>query len=485
MLFKPDVLKTLSNNYTSALKRTQSLRRNAQKSAKLKGMLFETFKEMISEGWVVPVEDGAATDSRCWHLPFFVTKQEKSRIAFDGAAKFDGTALNDVVLPGINLLNGLVEVLTRFRVGRYACIADLSKYFLQVSVPESQRDLFRLVWFKDNDMDEGEIQILKFTRHVWGVNSRPYIALFAIEKLVAENPTNASNLTLSAVESNRYMDDLLLSSDSLEDLETISRESVLLFQSRGFKLHKWVSNSDSKLVLTGMPKSDLGLNIREIDLGSQPMPDSKALGLVWDVENDKLRVLKQNLLDISTRREMLSSLAGQFDPLGILAPCLLEGKLILQNVATLGLGWDDELPEDIVKRWLKWVALMESFADASIPRYCFAGGCEFASREGAEYQLHGFCDASNYAFFCVVYLRRLVNGRSCVAFVQGKVKVVLTTQTSWVISRKELEAAQMCGALMQAAFKALQHLGCSLHFWSDSQVVLKRIINPDLHLPGS
>ena len=97
-----------------ALKQTQSLRQNAQKSAKLKGMLLETFKEMISEGWVVPVEDGAATGSRCSYLPFFVTKQEKSRVVFDGASKFDGTALNDVVLPGINLLNGLVEILTRF-----------------------------------------------------------------------------------------------------------------------------------------------------------------------------------------------------------------------------------------------------------------------------------------------------------------------------------------------------------------------------------
>ena len=81
------------------------------------------------------------------------------------------------------------------------------------------------------------------------------------------------------------------------------------------------------------------------------MPDSKALVLVWYLENDKLRVLNRNLLDISTRREILSSLAGQFDPLGILAPCLLEGKLILRNVATLGLGWDDELPQDILKRW--------------------------------------------------------------------------------------------------------------------------------------
>ena len=136
------------------MKRTQSLRRNAKKSAKLKDMLFETFKEMISNGWVVPVYDGGATDSKCWYLPSFVTKQEKPRVVFDEAATFDGTALNDAVLPGINLLNELVDVLTRFRVGRYACMADLSEYFLQVSVPENQRDLLRLVWFKNNDIDE-------------------------------------------------------------------------------------------------------------------------------------------------------------------------------------------------------------------------------------------------------------------------------------------------------------------------------------------
>ena len=31
---------------------------------------------------------------------------------------------------------------------------------------------------------------------------------------------------------------------------------------------------------------------------------------------------------------MLSVLANQFDPLGILAPCLLGGKLILQRAVT-------------------------------------------------------------------------------------------------------------------------------------------------------
>ena len=65
---------------------------------------------------------------------------------------------------------------------------------------------------------------------------------------------------------------------------------MLLFASRGFKLRKWVANNLSKSVLSFVPSCDLITNIKEIDLCSQSLPDSKALGLVWVVESDRLRV---------------------------------------------------------------------------------------------------------------------------------------------------------------------------------------------------
>ena len=76
-----------------------------------------------------------------WYLSFFVTKQEKTRAVYDGAATFTCKCRNQAVLAGTNLQNDLVEVLIRFRIGRYACIADLSKCFFQVVMPETQRDL--------------------------------------------------------------------------------------------------------------------------------------------------------------------------------------------------------------------------------------------------------------------------------------------------------------------------------------------------------
>ena len=48
-------------------------------------------------------------------------------------------------------------------------------------------------------MDSGEIQIFRCTGQVWGVNSSPYVALMALNRLAADNPTHASMVALKAV----------------------------------------------------------------------------------------------------------------------------------------------------------------------------------------------------------------------------------------------------------------------------------------------
>ena len=352
-----------------------------------------------------------------------------------------------------------------------------------MAIPETQRDLFRIIWFKENDIDIGKKQTFCFTRHVWGINSSPYIALTATNNVVNENVTAASQMTSMAIEENRYMDDMLLACDSLSDLATIASESRQLFAGRRFKLRKWITNSDAASILHDVPKCDLARGVGGVDLRSQPLPDSKALRLLWDPENDRLQIRWENSAKarVRTRRDMSSKLACMFDPLGMAAPFLLGGKLILQSVATSGFGWDDQLPHDILRKWEKWVDTLATATDLSLARDCFPG-YETISCDKIVYQLHDFCDALNSAMSCVIYLRRTVNGASQVSFLLGNSRLVLSNQSNWVISRKELEAAQICSELMLLASKALHRYRCSIHFWTDSQVVLKWIVNPDLHL---
>ena len=79
-------------------------------------------------------------------------------------------------------------------------------------------------------------------------------------------------------------------------------------------------------------------------------------------------------------------------------------------------------------------------------------------------------------------MRRIVNGCTTLNFISGSSRVVLNHQSNRVISRKELEAAKICSDLMLQALKALEDLSCTVKFWTDSQVVHKRITNPELHL---
>ena len=95
--------------------------------------------------------------------------------------------------------------------------------------------------------------------------------------------------------------------------------------------------------MQNIPKNDLARDIIEVDLRSQPLPDSKALCLVWEPQSDRLRIKWEEgaRAEVTTRRSMCSKLASLFDPHGLAAPYLLKGKLLLQKVTTLGFGWDD------------------------------------------------------------------------------------------------------------------------------------------------
>ena len=133
--------------------------------------------------------------------------------------------------------------------------------------------------------------------------------------MIVKNPANSSQVTLSGIEHNRYIHVLLLSDDFLIELMMITSESMELFKSRKFSLHKWAAN----------------LFTREVDLSLDPLPNYSALGWILDTQSDVLRIRCRIFVDPLTPRKILSQLASQFDPLGVGSPFSLGQRLILQN----------------------------------------------------------------------------------------------------------------------------------------------------------
>ena len=136
----------------------------------------------------------------------------------------------------------MLYVITRFHLRQYVVIGNLKEYFFQIGIPSVQHVLFRILWYKDDDLEK-EIETWHFTVHVCGVALSRFIASRCIHQVAKENHTHASSLTVSSLMRNMYVDDLLKSLDTIDEVRTVYRESIQLFADSIFQLTKWATNA--------------------------------------------------------------------------------------------------------------------------------------------------------------------------------------------------------------------------------------------------
>ena len=132
-------------------------------------------------------------------------------------------------------------------------------------------------------------------------------------------------------------------------ITTISNVRELL-KSSGFNLTKFASNSN--VILKSIPQSKLSPNLVNLDLDE--MPVERTLGVLWDPSQDTLKIKAINKDVTETKRGILSFVSSIFDPLGIIAPVVLEPKLIIQELWRRNIDWDTPIPLDLSKKWKAW-----------------------------------------------------------------------------------------------------------------------------------
>ncbi|XP_052750081.1 uncharacterized protein LOC128200500 [Galleria mellonella] len=105
------------DNYESAMRRLQLVERKLDKNEEIKKRYEQQIDTLLKNGYaeVAPPR----SSQRVWYLPHFAVinpqKPGKLRIVHDAAAKTKGISLNDMLLPGPDLLQSLPGVLMRFR----------------------------------------------------------------------------------------------------------------------------------------------------------------------------------------------------------------------------------------------------------------------------------------------------------------------------------------------------------------------------------
>ena len=217
-------------------------------------------------------------------------------------------------------------------------------------------------------------------------------------------------------------------------------------------------------------------SVESRNLDFQESSSQKTLGMLWLIQPDKYGFEIYIKDKPSTRRGMLSTLYSLYDPLGLLSPVVLPAKQMLQELCRMKIGWDGDVPEEIRRKWSKWLTSIPELQHFTVQR------CWNPVRfENAEVQVHHFADASETGYGTATYLR-LSNETGDVEcnLIMSKARVALLKQVS--IPRMELSAATLAVKVDTMLKQELDVHGETI-FWSDSQTVPKYIRNDTARFP--
>ena len=394
-------------------------------------------------------------------------KPNQIRMVFDSSASFQGVSLNSVLLGGPDLANSLLGILLRFRKERIAVTGDIEQMFHSFRIRGDHRNFVRFIWFTNNDPSL-PLRDYRMCVHIFGNAPSPAVATYCLRKCVQGSDVEPD--VFDFVNRNFYVDDGLASFPTEEEaLDMLLRTQTVLKQEGKLRFHKFASNSQQ--VMDALPPEDRAKDLGDINLDLNSAPVQRSLGLAWNLQSDAFSYQFKPKDVALTKRVILSCLNSLYDPLGFIAPVILQGRFIFRDLMTLSLGLDEEVPVDFQTRWRAWCSSLHHLSDLQIPRTY----TPFSLKESDRIDVHLFSDASEKAVSAVAYLKVWKGDDVHVGFVLGKSK--LSPTHGHTIPRLELCAAVLSTELAAFITNQLDVTIDDVKFYTDSRLVLGYIHN--------
>lgn len=254
----------------------------------------------------------------------------------------------------------------------------------------------------------------------YGTASAPYLAVKTLQQHALNNLSTAPRACKIILE-DFYVDDLFSGCETDEAAIELQKELTSVLASGGFPIRKWTSNSVQ--LMNETVDEDRELKVHEFEADGTV----KTLGLLWYPQTDQYG-FKVSITETSsgafTKRRLLSELASIFDPLGMLAPVVISAQILMQQLWLLSIGWDDELPSNVIAKWTRIKNELPAVNDVKINRWINLDTSD-------QFELHGFADASEAAYAAVVYARvTKPNRQSMITVLAAKTRVAPLKQIS-------------------------------------------------------
>ncbi|KAJ0171671.1 hypothetical protein K1T71_012434 [Dendrolimus kikuchii] len=387
------------------------------------------------------------------------------RVVFNASEKTDtGLSLNDLMYRGPNLQQDILSLILKWRKYKYAFTADIEKMFRQIFVHKEDQRYQQIVWRENPNHHLKDYTLATVT---YGTKAAPYLAMMTLKQLAIDERSRYP-VAAKVLEEQFYMDDVLSGAFDITSAKQLQKDLIELLKSGGFNLRKWSANEIA--LLESVDKAESIPNTYDFKYQAS----TKALGLTWNAQQDKFNFMCKLTTQPDakpTKRVLLGEISKIFDPLGWLAPAVVQLKLLFQSVWSIDLKWDDVIPEDMYTRWIRLRADIENIKDIEVPRW-------IGSEQNDTIELHGFCDASLAAYACVVYARIVRQNQVKITLLAAKTKLVPISKTSASkksdisLPRLELSGALLLSKLMTKIKQSLSEYNVQIIAWCDSTAVL-------------
>ena len=483
---------SLKDNSKQAIARQAAVERRVHRSGRGQDYKAEMRKAFDSGAAVrltgVEMESWSGPVHYLVHFPVYKPGSGSTplRIVANSALKncHNGKSLNECMDRGPNTLTDITQVLIKWRGFEETLLYDLSKAYQSLRVGDLERNLRRFKW---RDSPDEAWANYAYDRVTFG-DEVASLALESAKKVVARKGAaydpQAAKLLVEA---------------SLVDDGCTGGSNADCRRMKGVRLKDGsYTGTVPKMLGEGGFSVKFMVHAKHCTKEEADSLGGKVLGIEFDAMRDTLHfnfsvrfkllgrhrsakpeheVLDLKELDritsgsrILTKRQALSFLMGQYDPLGLVSPLMVRGKLLLRRTMQSGRGWDQDLPADLKGSWVAYMKELLSMPTITFPRATKPPGAVSA-------KLIVFWDGALPAYCVAAYVRWVKQDQTVsVHLVFGKARIAPVRGTS--CPRSELQGMLLASRISILVLRSLDHRVEELILMGDSQCCIDATSKP-------
>ena len=323
------------------------------------------------------------------------------RIVFNSSQKFLGISMNDSLFKGPDAyMNNQLGLLLRWREEDVGIVGDVKKMYNSVHLEELEQQCHRFLWSPDLSSTTKEPKTFVITRVNMGDRPAGAIATEAMymtaDKFKTEMPE-----AVKLIKEGSYVDDIMGSVKSSDAARQLTSDVEKILVTGNFHIKYWN--------YSGMEIEDENGETHVLGVVWKPKPDTITFKLSLNFSPKRQGVhtgpdlmkedVPAHIPEMLTKRMVLSQVMRMFDPMGLLTPFTILGKMMLRTTWGCELHWDDPLPDELQRQWVKYFIDLYNANELSYPR-----ALRPENAEGNPILIL-FSDASDLAYGFVAYAR--------------------------------------------------------------------------------